>query len=615
MIKHLQKFTPLGAVLLAAWLGAAQARAVQVNAYFEPALIHADQHTLYVLQISGSQGNISGDMPEIGELKVIGAQQSGSSVSIINGVTTMERSIRIPMTAEAPGEYTVPAFEIEVGGSTLPVPAAHLRVLPVDEAAKKTIEAASPVRLQLQLPPAPYYVGQAIPVTLTLNSDPMVSISGSSMPMKVGSDNYTLTEFTEMGSRRTEADGKIVNQYRIGAVVTPLSSGDMNLGFEQTILAYIPPQTRGESNRRSASNDPFAQFFGRDSLFDRMTNREELRLSTANRALKIEPLPADGKPRDFSGAIGQFNVSAPEISATTTEVGEPLTLRFSVEGIGNFDRIQPPKIQDADEWRSYAPQSQFQPHDAVGYSGSKTFEYTLIARSEKITQTPAIDFSYFDPQSGAYVSLPIPPLTIKVLPGTDSVGAAVVQAPAPAAASGADILPQMTSYRPAAGSLSLLISSPLFYSMQILPAAALAGFIFYRRHQLRIETDSRFARRHFARRRIRLVLNKARAQAAAGDTEGFYRSAATALQEVLSIDEPDIVAAALASGELHERLRHIGASEEDISLAQVFLQEADALQYASATLNAPLSQRLQELKSLLQKLETLCAQPATRQSI
>lgn len=609
-------------VLLALWLGMAQAASAQisVSAHFEPALIHADEHSMYVLQINGAQGGISGDMPELQGLKVIGPQQTGNSVSIINGVTSMQRSIRIPMGADAAGDYSVPAFEIEVSGQRLSVPQARLQVLPVDEVARTAAAASSPVKLQMQLPQGPYYVGQAIPVTLSLNSDPQVSLSGGSAPVKSGTSNYMLSPFSELGSRRTEAGGQIVNQYRMGAVVTPLTSGDMSLGFEQTVLAYIPPQLRADGRGRNNSamaNDPFAQFFGRDSMFDRMTNREELHLKTQSQALKIESLPAEGKPRDFSGAIGQFQIGRPALSHDEVKVGEPVTLSFSVEGSGNFDRIQPPPIPDGGgQWRSYTPQSQFEPQDPVGYSGRKTFEYTLIPRSEAVNATPQIDFSYFDPISGAYVDLPIPPLPISVTPGTDAVGARAVAATQPPASStqAGDLLPLMQDSGQGSGSLNLLFRSPVFYSVQALPALALIGFILYRRHRLRLENDPRFARRHFARRRIRQALEKARAQVAAGDSHGFYQSAAAALQEVLSVDEPDIAAASLASGELESRLLGLGASAEDVALARLFLHESDALQYGSATAATPLARRLQELEQLLQKLEKApaAAKPSTR---
>lgn len=619
MIQFFKRITPICCVLLAAWIGSAQAlpaQQVSVSTRFEPALIHADAHAFYVLTINGTQRGVSGDMPELDGLQVLGPQQTGSSVSIINGVTTVQLSIRIPMGAEAPGQYTVPAFTIEVNGQSYLAPEAQLRVLPVDEAAQAAAAAGSPVKLQMQLPQGPYYVGQAIPVTLSLNSDPRVSLSGGAPPVKFGSDNYMLSPFAELGSRRTEAGGEIVNQYRMGTVVTPLTSGDVSLGFEQTVVAYIPPHLRNGQANRALANDPFSQLFGRDSLFDRMTNREELKLKTQSQSLKIDSLPAQGRPQGFSGAIGQFTLGEPTLSANEVKVGEPVTISFSVSGAGNFDRMQPPALADSGTWRSYTPQSRFQPQDPVGYSGTKTFEYTLIARNQSATQTPQIDFSYFDPESGAYVDLPIPPLPITVTPGADNAGALATRTPAAAAtttASGNDLLPLMPSLGQPSGSLTLLIGSPVFYSVQALPALALAGFVLYRRHRLRLENDPRFARRHFARRRIRAALAAARTSAAQGNATAFYHSAAAALQELLSIDEPQIAAASLTSGELEVRLREIGANAEDISLARLFLHESDALQYGTATSTAPLTQRQQELEQLVHKLEKAAtAKPVTR---
>ena len=43
---------------------------------------------------------------------------SGSSMSIINGVTTSKYTLRVPFTARKEGEYTIPSFEVIVNGNT-----------------------------------------------------------------------------------------------------------------------------------------------------------------------------------------------------------------------------------------------------------------------------------------------------------------------------------------------------------------------------------------------------------------------------------------------------------------------------------------------------------------
>ena len=43
---------------------------------------------------------------------------SGSSMSVINGVTSSKYTLRIPFTAREEGEFTIPAFDVIVNGNT-----------------------------------------------------------------------------------------------------------------------------------------------------------------------------------------------------------------------------------------------------------------------------------------------------------------------------------------------------------------------------------------------------------------------------------------------------------------------------------------------------------------
>jgi hypothetical protein len=54
-------------------------------------------------------------------------------------------------------------------------------------------------------------------------------------------------------------------------------------------------------------------------------------------AESVLPLPSANRPVDFSGALGQFTIAA-EASPDHVTAGDPITLRLTVTGEGNFDR-------------------------------------------------------------------------------------------------------------------------------------------------------------------------------------------------------------------------------------------------------------------------------------
>jgi hypothetical protein len=121
--------------------------------------------------------------------------------------------------------------------------------------------------------------------------------------------------------------------------------------------------------------------------------------------INVKPLPAAGRPEDFSGAIGSFNL---HVEATPTEVavGALVRVRMSVHGSGYLENSRPPVI---------APAADFKRYDAELVSEkagrSRHYEQTLIPQSTNAVTVPVVSFSYFDPSTGQYrrrVSGPTP---------------------------------------------------------------------------------------------------------------------------------------------------------------------------------------------------------------
>ncbi len=125
------------------------------------------------------------------------------------------------------------------------------------------------------------------------------------------------------------------------------------------------------------------------------------RSTSPSSELKVLPLPTEGRPKDFSGAVGDFQVSS-DISPARVAAGDPLTLRLHISGAGNFDRVDPTMFDHLDHWKTYPAKSSFTPSDAVGYKGEKVFEQPLIAAQPGEQSIPGLEFSYFNPNTRHY---------------------------------------------------------------------------------------------------------------------------------------------------------------------------------------------------------------------
>ncbi len=53
--------------------------------------------------------------------------------------------------------------------------------------------------------------------------------------------------------------------------------------------------------------------------------------SSAAVPIKVKPLPTEGRPSDFTGAVGQFEVHA-TVENTTAPVNQPVSLKVRFEG-------------------------------------------------------------------------------------------------------------------------------------------------------------------------------------------------------------------------------------------------------------------------------------------
>ncbi len=170
---------------------------------------------------------------------------------------------------------------------------------------------------------------------------------------------------------------------------------------------------------RARSRDPFFDSFFNDPFFNRNYQNVQMNLQSNAVSIDVRPLPSEGKPVSFSGAVGNFSLSA-DIDRTELKTNEPITLKISITGKGNIELIDPPQIIFPPDFETYDPKiTSNLTRNAAGISGTRTFEYLVIPRNPGEFQIRPVDFSYFDPARQAYQTLTTPLYSINVLKGED----------------------------------------------------------------------------------------------------------------------------------------------------------------------------------------------------
>ena len=133
-------------------------------------------------------------------------------------------------------------------------------------------------------------------------------------------------------------------------------------------------------------------------------------------------------PENFANAIGQFDIAV-EANPTMLNSGDALTVDFSVSGTGNLEQMLAPELDLPDGWRILEAQNEFQ-QDNLRF-GSKAFRWTIIVQGDGSTNFPAIEFSYFNPQTGQYESRRTAPIALNIAPSTPQVEVTIERTPIP----------------------------------------------------------------------------------------------------------------------------------------------------------------------------------------
>lgn len=133
-------------------------------------------------------------------------------------------------------------------------------------------------------------------------------------------------------------------------------------------------------------------------------------LKTKSVALNVQPLPEIGKPANFDGAIGEYNIST-SVDRRRLEVRKALTLLVTITGTGNINTVTAPKITPLSGFRTDPPI--LAQRDSAN---TRIYQYAIIPLKSGILQLPGIEFSYFNPTKETYQTSKTDPISLTVTP-------------------------------------------------------------------------------------------------------------------------------------------------------------------------------------------------------
>lgn len=133
-------------------------------------------------------------------------------------------------------------------------------------------------------------------------------------------------------------------------------------------------------------------------------------LKTVPLTVTVQPIPEIGRPADFKGAIGDYQISA-QLARSSTVVGSALTLTVRISGRGNIQTAVAPELPTIPGVMVSNPTFS---EDST--ATSRVYIYTLIPARTGTLRIPAIAYAYFNPSLATYATTQTTPIPISVRP-------------------------------------------------------------------------------------------------------------------------------------------------------------------------------------------------------
>ena len=331
--------------------------------------------------------------PDFSNFNVSGPNQSVSN-SWINGVRTYKKTYTYFLTPKSRGNFTVSQATIVIDGTvykTVPVKVTVTAAVdkPKDPNDPNFI-ASENIHLVAEISKTNPYLNEAISVVYKLYVSPNIAVDNWN---EIDSPRYN-----DFWSQNINTQGQKVQNgtykgedYRYlvlrKTVLYPQKTGELNIEPLTLNLSMRVP-----TNRRD--------IFG-GSIMTRVSKV----VSAGNQTISVKPLPEQGKPADFTGAVGSFSFDVTS-SKKVLDASESLQIKVGVKGNGNLKLFKLPKLSLPSSLEVYEPEhAENVKTNSAGMQGDISDSYTVVPQYKGKYPIPSTSFSYFDLKTKSYKRL------------------------------------------------------------------------------------------------------------------------------------------------------------------------------------------------------------------
>lgn len=578
-------------LLWVAFVPLCSAQEISISSSVDRAQVPLDQQAILRITVSGNVPNLS--QPQIPQIQGFNIYSSGQSqnVSIVNGQMSSSITFNFVLTPQKVGKFVIPAMSLQYAGRIYSTEPINMEVVagqavPSPSQSQPSSQAPAPSQAGGQV----FVAGSVDKKTVYVNEQITYSFRFYRAVQLLSNPQYKPPDFTgfwmeDLPPQTTyyqDVNGQRYFVVELKTAFFPTAPGEYTIGSASLVCNI----------EDFSSNDFFRSFF---------SGGKTQTLATEPIRIKVLPLPQNGKPKDFTGMVGQYKISA-QTDKTNVECNQPITLKITVSGKGNIKTVSQPKIEGLKSLRKYETISSLNiSKENYTVQGSKTFTTMLLPQVPGALEIPRIQTNYFDPAEKTYKTISTPVINLKVTPSTKPAP----QIPAAFAPKGIKFLNKDIRYIKTVSSFSrrsgFLYEQPWFLFLQFIPLFAILFLYIYSRHYNKLVNDKSYARLHTAYGLAAKILKKAEKD----DPAATACAVSSALVNYIA-GKLDLSAAGITSSLIRDELKKAGADEGTIKEILDIIERCDFARFAPAQMSQDEAARLYDnAGTMIEKLENI----------
>ena len=536
------------------------------------------------------QGGDNFSPPKFANFKVVGGPSQSVSQSWINGTVSFSQSYTYIIQPKIKGELVLGKASINIAGKT--IESKPIKIIVVDAVAipkdpnDPNYVAQQNIHLVAEISKSRPYVGEGIYVEYRLYVSENISVYDTSVteaPQYNGfwNQNIKINDFpVKMGKYNGENYRYIVLQK---ALLVPTKTGKLNIDPMKMNIVIGVPTGR-------------ADFFG-----NAITRNITKEFASAKKTILPKSLPIEGKPMDFTGAVGDFKFNV-TLSKEVLKANESSQIKVMVSGKGNLKLFELPEITTPVELEKYQPERKEKVRvNSSGISGSVLDLYTVVPQYKGKYKIPNISFSYFNPKEKKYHTILAEDFFVNVLEGKELKpivnSSTVLKQNVVSTGKNFRYIQTKSNFKPK--NINDLFKSNLFYVLLLLPLLTIPIVILIAKRNDEKNSDLIGNKLRKAERLAKKYLSEAKKQL--GKKEAFYEALERALHNYLKA-KLGIETADISGDKITEILKNKNINSTTINEFVEVLKQSDFARYTPIS-NSEMKEEFERAKQVIVELD------------